>query len=147
MASRGKDSRKSRGDEGTGKRKPQLSKEARRARTARRRELSAGRRRVHMVLALAHPLRRRMLRMIVERDEPLSPGQMARDFELPVGTITYHAKVLSHFDAVEATGEAQARDTAERFYEVTIENHPPVEALLEETREADESDDEVGKDA
>jgi hypothetical protein len=88
-----------------------------------------------------------MLRMIVERGEPLSPVQMARNFKLPVGTITYHARILWHFEAVEPTRERQARGAVEHFYEVTIENDPPVEALLEETREADDGDTEIGEDA
>lgn len=147
MASRGEDSRKRKGDEETRKRKLQLSEEARRARAVRRREMSEGRRRVHMILAIAHPLRRRMLRMIVERGEPLNPTQMAKEFELPVGTITYHARVLWHFEAVEPTRERQARGAVEHFYEVTIDNDPPIETLLEETREADDGGTEVEEDA
>jgi DNA-binding transcriptional ArsR family regulator len=147
MASQGEDSKRSKGDEGTRKRKPQLSEEARRARAARRRERAEGRSRVQMILAIAHPLRRRMLRMIVKQGEPLSPAQMAREFGLPVGTITYHAKVLWHFEAVEPIRDPQAAGAAEHRYEATIENDPPIETLLEETREADEGGADVGEDA
>lgn len=138
MASQGKDSRKRKGDEGTRKRKPQLSEEARRERAARRRERSERRRRAHMVTAIAHPLRRRMLRMIVKHGEPLSPAQMAREFDLPVDTVTYHAKVLWHFEAVEPIHGPRALGAAEHRYEARIENAPPIETLLEETREADD---------
>jgi DNA-binding transcriptional ArsR family regulator len=147
MASRGKDSERRKSDGETRKRKPQLSEETRRARAARRRERSEGRRRVHVILAIAHPLRRRMLRMIVKQGEPLSPAQMARELGMPVDTVTYHAKVLWHFEAVEPIGEQQVRGAAEHFYEVTIENDPPLEALLEETREADDGGTEVEEDA
>jgi len=147
MASQGKDSKRSKGDEGTRKRKPQLSEEARQARATRRRERVEGRRRVQMILAIAHPLRRRMLRMIVKQGEPLSPTQMAKEFDLPVGTITYHAKVLWHFEAVEPIRGPRAPGAAEHRYEATIENDPPIETLLEETREADEGGAEVGEDA
>lgn len=147
MASQGEDSKRSKGDEGTRKRKPQLSEGARRARAARRREMAEGRRRVQMILAIAHPLRRRMLRMIVKQGEPLSPAQMAKEFGLPVRTITYHAKVLWHFEAVEPIRDPQAPAAAEHRYEATIENDPPIETLLEETRKADEGGTEIGEDA
>lgn len=100
-----------------------------------------------MVMAIAHPLRRRMLRMIVKHGEPLSPAQMAKEFGLPVGTITYHAKVLWLFEAVEPIRERQMHGAAEHLYEVTIENDPPLETLLEETREADDGGSDVEKDA
>lgn len=85
--------------------------------------------------------------MIVKHGEPLSPAQMAKEFGLPVGTITYHARVLWHFEAVEPIREPQVLGAAEHLYEVTIENDPPIETLLEETREADDGGSEVEKDA
>ena len=146
MASQGKDSKKRKGSEETRKRKPLLSEEARKERAARRRERAESRRRAHMVMAIAHPLRRRMLRMIVKHGEPLSPAQMAKEFGLPVGTVTYHAKVLWLVDAVEPIPERQVHGAAD-LYEVTIENDPPLETLLEETREADDGGTDVEKDA
>jgi DNA-binding transcriptional ArsR family regulator len=146
MASRGKDPKGRKGDEETRKRKPQLSEEARRARAARRRERRRDRNQGQVILAIAHPLRRRMLRMMVKREEPLSPAQIAEEFGLPVGTIAYHAKVLWHFEAVEPIREPEARGVAEHLYEATIENAPPIETLLEETREADDDGSEVEKD-
>jgi len=147
MASRGKDSKKHKSSEETRKRKPLLSEEARRERASRRRERSESRRRAHMVMAIAHPLRRRMLRMIVKHGEPLSPAQMAKEFGLPVGTITYHAKVLWLYEAVEPIREPQLHGGGEHPYEVTIENDPPLKTLLEETREADDGGTDVEKDA
>jgi DNA-binding transcriptional ArsR family regulator len=147
MASQGEDAKRRKGNEETRKRKPQLSEEARRVRAARRRERAEGQRRVQMILAIAHPLRRRMLRMIVKQGEPLSPAQMAREFGLPVRTITYHAKVLWHFEAVEPIHDPQTAAAVEHRYEATIENDPPIETLLEETREADEGGTGVGEDA
>lgn len=99
-----------------------------------------------MVMAIAHPLRRRMLRMIVKHGEPLSPAQMAKEFDLPVGTITYHAKILWLVEAVEPIRARQVHGAAD-LYEVAIENDPPLETLLEETREADDGGTDDGKDA
>jgi DNA-binding transcriptional ArsR family regulator len=121
-------------------RKKGLSKKAREARAARRRRKPDGRRRVHLIVAIAHPLRRRILRLIADWGEPCSPAQLARELGLPVGTVGYHVKVLRRFGAVEPTGERQVRGAVEHFYDSTIEDDPPIETLLDETRDVDEED-------
>ena len=45
---------------------------------------------------------------------------------------------MSSFEALEPTGEQQVRGAIEHFYASTVEDDPPIETLLEETREADE---------
>ena len=54
-----------------------------------------------MVKAVAHPLRRRVLYAISEESAPLSPAQLAKEFDLPLGLIAYHAAVLQRCGAVE----------------------------------------------
>lgn len=146
MTDRGDDSK---GREGKGKprkRKPRLSRKARRARAARRRERMDARRRAQIIIAIAHPLRRRILQTIVDRKEPLSPAEIAREFELPVGTITYHAKVLWHFGALEPAGKRHVRGAIEQFYETTATDDPPIEKLLEEAQHVDDESSEVSED-
>jgi DNA-binding transcriptional ArsR family regulator len=114
---------------------------ARRARAARRRGKPNGRRRrVNLIVAIAHPLRRRILQALHNRSEPRSPAQIARAFDLPVGMVAYHANVLSRLGAVEPAGEQQVRGAVEPFYDSTIEDDPPIETLLDETREVDDED-------
>jgi DNA-binding transcriptional ArsR family regulator len=128
------------------KRKPQgkkgkPGKKARKAGVPKRpRKRSSGQRRAHLLSAIAHPLRRRILRALHDWDEPASPVQLARAFRLPLATIAYHANVLKRFGAVEPAGEKQVRGAIEHFYDSTIEDDPPIETLLEETREVDEED-------
>lgn len=95
-----------------------------------------------MILAVSHPLRRRMLRVLVDADEPVSLDRLTQEFDLPVGTARYHANVLCGFGAAEPTRPDTNDDRAEYLYDATIDGNPEVETLLEETREADE----VGKD-
>jgi DNA-binding transcriptional ArsR family regulator len=92
-----------------------------------------------MILAISHPLRRRMLRVLADSDEPISLDQLTRDFDLPIGTARYHANVLCGFGAAEPTRPDPGDDRDEYLYDATIEGNPEVEALLEETREADEA--------
>jgi DNA-binding transcriptional ArsR family regulator len=123
-----------------GKRKGAISEKARKARASRRREKPDGRRRVHLIVAIAHPLRRRILRLIADWGEPVSPAQVARELGLPVGMVAYHANVLRRLGAVEPAGEQQVRGAVEHFYDSTIEDDPPIETLLDETRDVDEED-------
>jgi DNA-binding transcriptional ArsR family regulator len=70
-----------------------------------RRRRANGRSRGILVKAMAHPLRRRMLRAIGEEGALLSPAQLAKTFDLPLGLIAYHAAVLQRCGAVEATAK------------------------------------------
>jgi DNA-binding transcriptional ArsR family regulator len=92
---------------------------------------------IEAILAIAHPLRRRMLRALVDSDEALSLSQLAQGFNLPVATTRYHANVLCGLGAVEPTKPGPDHDHSERFYGATVDGDPQIEALLEETREAD----------
>jgi DNA-binding transcriptional ArsR family regulator len=123
----------------TGKGRP--DEKARKARASRRRKKPNGRRRVNLIVAIAHPLRRRILRVLHDWGEPASPAQIARQLDLPVGTVAYHAKVLWRLSAVEPAGEQHVRGSVEHFYDSTIDDDPPIETLLEETREVDDGDE------
>jgi DNA-binding transcriptional ArsR family regulator len=94
--------------------------------------------RADLISAIAHPLRRRILRLLHDHEDPRSASKMARELEEPVGSAAYHVRVLFDVAALEETGEKQVRGAVERFYLSTVEGDPPIEALLEETREADE---------
>lgn len=59
-----------------------------------------------LVKAMAHPVRRLMLREI-NGSAPLSPAQLAKILDLPLAVATYHAAVLQKCGAVEA---AKAED-------------------------------------
>lgn len=59
------------------------------------------RRRV-LLKAVAHPLRRRMLYLMLGEDVPLSAAQLAEKFEVPLGIASYHASVLHRCGAVTA---------------------------------------------
>jgi len=100
-----------------------------------------GRHRANLIDAIAHPLRRRILRLLGDRREQSSPTKMAKEFHLHVGTVGYHVRVLEGLGAVELTDERMVRGAVEHFYETTIDDDPPIETLLEETREVD---DEAG---
>lgn len=93
--------------------------------------------RANMILVTAHPVRRRLLRAIVDRGEPCAPTQLARPPDLPANMIAYHAKVLRKFGALELSEEQPSKGATEQLYGSTIEDNPPIGASLDETREVD----------
>lgn len=106
-----------------------------------RRRRKIARPRGDILLAIAHPLRRRILRKLAEREEPMSPIQLADELGGPLGKIAYHVRVLWRLGAMSAAGEQQVRGAVEHFYMSTIEDDPPIETLLEETKKEDEEEE------
>lgn len=94
-----------RGERGRNRRARKKGRPGKRARreesSHQRRRGPNGRSRGILLKAMAHPLRRRMLREISEAGAPLSPAQLATAFDLPLGLIAYHATVLQRCGAVE----------------------------------------------
>lgn len=107
---------------------------------SRRRKKASGSR-GDMLLAISHPLRRRILRKLAERDEPTSPIQLADELGGPLGKIAYHVRVLWRLGTVSAAGEQHVRGAVEHFYLSTIKDDPPIETLLEETKKEDEEEE------
>jgi len=96
--------------------------------------------RAKLTWAIAHRVRRRILRTLAESEGPRSPMQIAREFGVGVSPIAYHVSILRRFGAIELAEEKMARGAVEHFYASKIEDDAPIEALLEETRLADEED-------
>ena len=97
--------------------------------------------RANLIDAISHPLRRRILRLLADRGEQSSPTRIGKEFDLHVGMIGYHMRVLAELGAVELTDEGMVRGAVEHFYKTTIIDDPPIETLLEETREVDDEVD------
>jgi predicted transcriptional regulator len=97
--------------------------------------------RAKLTWAIAHRVRRQILRTLAESEGPRSPMQISREFGVGVSPIAYHVSILRRFDAIELAEEKMARGAVEHFYASKIKNDAPIEALLEETRLADEAED------
>ncbi len=55
-----------------------------------------------LLKAIVHPVRRRLLREIDAGSAPLSPAQLAKTLDLPLGVVIYHSDVLQRCGALEA---------------------------------------------
>lgn len=122
--------KKGSGRKGAGK--PKGSRRRRKADTGSRGDI---------LLAIAHPLRRRILRRLDERSGPTSPVQLGDELGGPLGKLAYHVRVLWRLGALSAAGEQQVRGAVEHFYLSTIKDDPPIETLLEETKKEDEEEE------
>jgi len=105
----------------------------------------SGQQRGALISALNHPTRRRILRLMLEREQRLSATEIAAEFEMPLGDASYHLVSLRDLRAVKPAGTRQVRGALQRFYKAAIEDDPPIEALLEQTRELDDAYAEKAK--
>ncbi len=68
----------------------------------------------NLVKALSHPLRARALAIFNER--VTSPAELARQFDKPIGNVSYHVNKLKAFGCIEPVRERQVRGATEHFY-------------------------------
>jgi DNA-binding transcriptional ArsR family regulator len=109
------------------------------AAAGKRRNEDEGRRRADLISAIDHPARRRILRLLLDRDERLSAVEIAGELSMTLGDASYHVRVLQRFRAARPAGKRQVRGALQSFFRAAIEEDPPIEMLLEETKEFDES--------
>jgi DNA-binding transcriptional ArsR family regulator len=89
--------------------------------------------------ALAHPVRRQILRALNESSEPRSPSEIAST-SLPhasISVISYHAQVLESCDSVAMTGTRKAQGAVARLYASKVVGDEQFAAVLQATRGLD----------
>jgi DNA-binding transcriptional ArsR family regulator len=67
-----------------------------------------------VVKALSHPLRTRILQLLSDR--VASPNEMAREFDEPLGNVSYHVRILRENKCIELVRTAPRRGAVEHFY-------------------------------
>ena len=79
-----------------------------------RREAATGRR----IEAMSHPLRARILRMLVERGV-MSPAQLSRELKAELSDVSYHVRRLDVLECAELVNTQPVRGALEHFYRAT----------------------------
>ena len=74
-----------------------------------------------LFVALAHPLRRRILRHMVEVADEISPRELAEALDQPLSRLSYHVTVLAQCRAIELVGTAPVRGTTQHFYRAAVD--------------------------
>jgi DNA-binding transcriptional ArsR family regulator len=90
------------------------------------------------IKAISAPQRRRILRALHDAGEARSPNELSKAFEISVGHVSYHVKVLKECGALALTDTQPRRGAVEHFYASTVMNNELVVKLLEATRADDE---------
>jgi DNA-binding transcriptional ArsR family regulator len=83
-----------------------------------------------LFIALAHPLRRRILREALADDSEISPRELASSLDQPLSRLSYHVRVLSGCGVLELVGTKQVRGSTQHFY-LPVLDAPWVKLALE----------------
>jgi hypothetical protein len=73
-----------------------------------------------LMVALDHPLRRSILRLMAD-GEATSPTDLADALDRPVTNVAYHVRVLAKCEAVNMVGTTRVRGATQHFYTTAIE--------------------------
>jgi DNA-binding transcriptional ArsR family regulator len=79
-----------------------------------------------LFIALAHPLRRRILRKMIEDETEISPRELALDLREHLSRLSYHVRILAWCDAIELARMEQVRGSTQMALEAT--GDPPEKA-------------------
>jgi DNA-binding transcriptional ArsR family regulator len=66
--------------------------------------------------ALGHPLRRRILRTMIDDEREASPRQLSAALAEPLSALSYHVRVLAECEAIELVRTARVRGSTQHFY-------------------------------
>src|SRR4051794_14182565 len=70
--------------------------------------------------ALGHPLRRRILRKMLQEGGQASPRELAIGLEEPLSALSYHVRVLAECEAIKLVRTKQIRGSTQHFYRPAI---------------------------
>jgi DNA-binding transcriptional ArsR family regulator len=80
------------------------------------------------LVALRHPLRRQILRAMVQQD-PISPREISDELRQPLSNVSYHVRVLADCGVVTLVDTTPVRGSMQHFYSPTIEEPWALEVL------------------
>jgi len=69
---------------------------------------------------LSHPLRPQILDVLVRRGEA-SPNEIATELDVPLGTLSYHTRLLRDHGWIELVREVPRRGAVEHFYRAVVQ--------------------------
>ncbi len=75
----------------------------------------------NLLVALRHPLRRRILRAMAGGEDALSPRELAATLRAPLSNVAYHVRVLADCAAVVLVRTQPVRGSMQHFYLPAVE--------------------------
>ncbi len=74
-----------------------------------------------LFIALAHPARRQILRVMIAEDGELSPRELASQLGQPLARLNYHVRTLAECGALELRRTEQVHGSTQHFYRPIVE--------------------------
>jgi len=79
--------------------------------------------------ALGHPMRRRILREMLDGGGEVSPRELAAKLSEQLSALSYHVRVLAECRAVELVRTEQIRGSTQHFYRAVVKANWAITAL------------------
>jgi DNA-binding transcriptional ArsR family regulator len=79
--------------------------------------------------ALGHPMRRRILRAMLDGGGEISPRELAAKLSEQLSALSYHVRVLAECRAVELVRTEQIRGSTQHFYRPVVKASWAITAL------------------
>jgi DNA-binding transcriptional ArsR family regulator len=70
--------------------------------------------------ALGHPMRRRILREMLDTDGEISPRELAVKLSEQLSALSYHVRVLAECGAIELVRTERIRGSTQHFYRPAV---------------------------
>jgi DNA-binding transcriptional ArsR family regulator len=83
----------------------------------------------NLFTALGHPMRRRILREMLDAPGEVSPRELADELSEQLSALSYHVRVLAECGAVELVRTEQIRGSTQHFYRAVVKANWAVSAL------------------
>jgi DNA-binding transcriptional ArsR family regulator len=74
----------------------------------------------HALIALRHPLRRKILRRMAD-ERKASPCELSKALEQPLSSVAYHVRVLADCTALKSVAQKQRGGSTQHFYRWAVE--------------------------
>jgi DNA-binding transcriptional ArsR family regulator len=79
--------------------------------------------------ALGHPMRRRILREMLDSPGETSPRELAATLSEQLSALSYHVRVLAECGAIELVRTHRIRGSTQHFYRAVVKTNWAVSAL------------------
>jgi DNA-binding transcriptional ArsR family regulator len=79
--------------------------------------------------ALGHPMRRRILREMLDSGGETSPRELSAKLSEQLSALSYHVRVLAECRAIELVRTEQIRGSTQHFYRSVVKAHWAIAAL------------------
>ena len=79
--------------------------------------------------ALGHPMRRQILREMLDTGGETSPRELAAKLSQQLSALSYHVRVLAECQAIELVRTEQIRGSTQHFYRAVVKANWAITAL------------------